>query len=116
MAFVNDDEVKELRRNLLVIDDRNRLSGLRQLRRIYLFRGFVHLLALEKRIHALDGANADLTVPGDEGRFETLDVVEFGEFSVVVIGYVRHEFLLGLFTQMLGVYQKENPLGVCVFE
>ena len=66
VAFVNDDEIKELRRNLVVVDDRYRLPGLRQLRWVYLFRGFVHLLALQERIHALDGANADLTIPGND--------------------------------------------------
>ena len=49
---------------------------------------------------------------GNEGRFEPLDVVELGEFSVVVAGHVGHEFLLSLFAQMLGIYEKENPLGV----
>ena len=116
MAFVNDDEVEKLGCDLTIIDNRHRFFGLNHFRRINLFGGFVQLLALQERIHALDSADADLAVLGDVRRFEPLDVVEFGEFSVVVAGHVSHEFLLGLFAQMLGIYQKEDALGVSVFE
>ena len=116
VAFVDDDEVEKLGWNLVVIDNRHRFFWLNHFRRIDLFDGFVQLLALQERIHALDGADADLAVLGDVRRFETPDVVELGEFPVVVTGHVSHAFLLGLFAQMLGIYEKENPLGVSVFE
>ena len=58
----------------------------------------------------------DLAILGYKGRFEPLDVVEFSEFPVIVIRHIGHEFLLGLFAEILGVYEKENALGVSVFE
>ena len=76
VAFVDDDEVEELGRNPAVIDDRHRFSGLHHLRRVGLLGGFIHLLFLQERVHALDGAYANLAVPGDEGRFQPLDVVQ----------------------------------------
>ena len=109
-------KVEELGRNLVVIDNRHRFFACNHFRRIDLFDGFVQLLALQERIHALDGADADLAVFGDIRRFEPLDVVEFGEFTVVVTGHVGHKFLLGLFAQMLGIYEKEDALGVSVSE
>ncbi len=63
-----------------------------------------------------EAPDADLTVFGDEGRFEALDVVELGELAVVVTGHIGHEFLLGLFTQIPGVYEKQDAIGVSVFE
>ena len=116
VAFV-DDEVEELGRNLRVIDDRHRLSGLyHQLRRVGLLGGFVHLPVPQQRVHALDGAHADLAVLGDEGQSEALDVVKLGEFAVVVAGHVGHEFLLGLFAQIPGIHQEEDAPGVGVLE
>ena len=116
VAFVDDDEVEKLRRNLAVVDNRHRLLGLNQLRRVDLLGGVIHLLALQERIHALDGADADLAILGDEGRCKALDVVKLGELAVVVAGHVGHEFLLGLFTQIPGVHEKKDALGVGVFE
>ena len=75
VAFVDDDEVEELGRNVRVVDDRHGLSGLHHLRRVALLGGLVHLLVPQQRVHALDGADADLAVPGDVGRLEALDVV-----------------------------------------
>ena len=116
VTFVDDDEVEKLGWDLVVIDNRHRFFGLNHFRRVDFFDGFVQLLVLQERIHALDGADADLAVLGDEGRFEALDVVKLGELAVVVTGHVGHEFLLGLFAQILGVYEKEDPLDVSVFE
>ena len=118
VAFVDDDEVEEFRWNLAVIDNRHRLSRLNhfRFRRVDLIGGFIHLPILQERVHALDGTDADLAVPGDKGRFQPLDVVEFSEFPVVVIGHIGHEFLLGLFAQILGVDEKEDAPGVSVFE
>ncbi len=116
VAFVDDDEVEEFRWNLAVIDNRHRLFRLNHFRRVDLLGGFIHLPVLQERVHALDGTDADLAVPGDEGRFQPLDVVEFREFPVVVIGHIGHEFLLGLFAEVLGVYEKEDAPGVSVFE
>ena len=99
MTFIDDDEVEELRWNLLIVDHRHGLSGLNQLLRIDFLRGLVQLLALQERVHPLNGADTDLAVPGDEGRPEALDVVELGELVVVVVGHVGHELLLGLFAQ-----------------
>ena len=116
VAFVDDDEIEELRRNLAVVDNRHGLPGLNEFRRIDLLGGVIHLLALQERVHALDGADANLAIPGDEGRGEALDVVKLGELVVVVAGHVGHEFLLGLFAQVPGVHEKKNALGVGVFE
>ena len=76
VTFVDDDEVEELGRNLRVIDDRLRLSDLHHLRRVDFLGGFVHILAPQQRVHALDGADADLAVLGDERRLEALDAVQ----------------------------------------
>ena len=116
VAFVDDDEVEELGRDPAVIHDRHRFSGLHHLGRVDLLGGFIHLLALQQRVHALDGTDANLNILGDEGRFQPLDVVQLGEFAVVVAGQVGLEFLLGLFAQIPGVYKKEDAPGVSVFE
>ena len=116
VAFVDDDEIEELGRNFRVVDDRHGLSGLHHFRRVDFFGGLVHVLVPQQRVHALDGADAHLAVPGDVGRPETLDVVEFGELAVVVAGHVGHEFLLGLFAQVPGVDEEEDALGVGVLE
>ena len=97
MAFVDDDEVEEFRWNLAVIDNRHRLFRLDQFCRVDLLGGLTHLLVFQERVHALDGADADLAILGYKGRFEPLDVVEFSEFPVIVIRHIGHEFLLGLF-------------------
>ena len=65
VAFVDDDEVEELRWNPAVVDDRHRFLWLYQLGGIDIFRIFVHLPALEQRVHPLDGADADLAVVRD---------------------------------------------------
>ena len=75
VAFVDDDEVKELRWNPVVITDRHWLFKLNPLRRIDLLGGFIQILALQNRIHSLDGADTDLTVLCNVGRLEALDVV-----------------------------------------
>ena len=45
-----------------------------------------------------------------------MHAVQFGELAVVVIGHIRHEFLLGLFAQVFRIHQKQNPLGFGIFK
>ena len=116
MAFVDDDEVKKLKWNLAVIDDRHRLFGLHHLRRVDLLHGFIQLLVLQQRVHTLDGADADLAVLGNEGGFQPLHVVQLRKFTVVVTRHVGHKFLLGLFTEIPGVHQEQDPFGVSVLQ
>lgn len=116
VAFVDKDEVEEFRRHLLGIDDRQWRLGLGQFSRVDLFGGFVELGALENGVEALDGADADLAILGDVGGFQALDVVELGEFAVIVERDVGHHFLLGLFAEVLCVDQEEHALGVGVLE
>ena len=116
MALVDDDEVEELGRQSGTVDHRRRLSRLHQLRRVDLLGRGVHLLALEDRVHALDGADADLAVAGHERRGEPLHVVQLDELPVVVARYVGHELLLRLLAEVAGVDEEENALGVGVLE
>ena len=116
MAFVDDDEVEELGRDFLAIGDLHRILGLHDFRWINLLGSFVQLLALQDRVHPLDGADADLAVVGDVRRFKALDIVKLGKLAVVVRRHVGHKLLFGLFTEVLGVYKEEDSFGVCVFE
>ena len=106
MALVDDDEVEELGRQSGTVDHRRRLSRLHQLGRVDLLGRGVHLLALEDRVHALDGADADLAVAGHERRGEPLHVIQLDEFPVVVARHVGHELLLRLLAQVAGVHQE----------
>ena len=90
MAFVDDDEIEKLGRNLAVVDNRHGLFGLDQFCRVGILGVRIHLLTLQVRVHTLDGTDADLTILGDEGRCKSLDCVEFGELAVVVTGQVGH--------------------------
>ena len=77
MAFINDNAVEKLRGIFLVVDDLFcRLcvgSGL--LKEGFFLCGFVHLLALQDGIHALNGADADLDVIGNIGTVQTANAV-----------------------------------------
>ena len=117
MTLVDDDEIEELGWNLAAIDHRHRFLGPNlQLCGIDLFGSLVQLLALQERIHALDGADADLAIPADKGRLEALNTVKLGELAVVVAGHVGHERLFGLFAQIPCVHEKQDALGVGMFE
>ena len=113
VAFVDDDEIEEFDGEFRVV---NHGQGLAlapiDLAGVDFFGPFVQLFAFQDGIEALDRADADLAVGGDVARFQALDVVEFGEFAVVVVGQVGHELLFGLFAQVPGVHQEENPLGI----
>ena len=116
VAFVDEDEIEEFGGHLLGIDNRQGRFGLRQLGRVDLFGGFVEFGALEDGVKALDSADADLAIFGDVGGLQALDVVELGEFAVIVKRHIRHHFLLGLFAQVFGIHQKQDALGMGVFE
>ncbi|OPX97449.1 MAG: hypothetical protein A4E58_01397 [Syntrophorhabdus sp. PtaB.Bin006] len=45
-----------------------------------------------------------------------MDPVEFGKLPVIVIGRIGHEFLLGLFAEVLRVHKEEDPIGTGIFE
>ncbi len=116
VALVDKDEIKELDGDLRVVDHRHRLFRLHHLGRIDLFRRRIEFLILEQRIHAPNGADADLAVLGDKGRFQALDIIQLGELAVVVIRQVRHEPLLGLFTEVPGIDQEQDTFGVGMFK
>ena len=117
MALVDDDEVEELRWNRVVIDHGLRVPGLNHcFRGMAVFGCLFEWLALEERIHALNGADTHLCIPGGEGGLQALHVVEFDELAVAVIGHIAHELLFRLFAQIAGVHQEKNPLGVGVLQ
>lgn len=45
-----------------------------------------------------------------------MDIIQFREFSVVVNGLVFQKLLLSLFSQVSGIHEKEDALGLCMFE
>ena len=98
VAFVDGDEVEEFGWDFGIVDDVERVFGSElALVRVLLFQAFVEGLVFKDGVHALDGTDADLAAPGDERGLEALDVVELGEFAVVVVGDAGHELLFGLF-------------------
>ena len=117
VTLIDKDEVEELYRHLGVIGYGYRLFRFGELFcRIALFQGFIQLFILEDGVHTLNGADADLGVLRHIRTFESLHCIEFGELAVVVTRRKGEHLLFRLFTQVLGVHQKQYPLALGVFE
>ena len=78
MAFIDDDAIEEFGRIFFIVDDlfcRLRVRAALFEEGFFLCR-FVHLLALEDRIHALDRADADLDIIRDIGAVQATNSVK----------------------------------------
>ena len=101
MTFIDDDDIEVFGWQLGVVDNGQGIFATEDLfGRVLFFSGFVQRLPLQRRVHALDGGNHHLRVIRHRRRDQALDVVEFGELAIVVIGDEGHEFLFGLFAQI----------------
>ena len=109
MALVDDHDVETLWRKPGIVDDGQRLPALPcPFPGMFFFCAFREFFALQYGVHALDRGDDDLAVAGDMGRGEPLDVVEFRELAVVVIGDEGHELLFGLLAQVSGIDEKQD--------
>src|SRR5260370_13421653 len=103
MAFVDEDDVEDLRRDSLVVSDGKRLAERGQiLDELRLsFTGGVELwLTVEHRVETLDGRDYDLGRGADRVSLEMLDLVELSELAMVIGGAVALEFLLRLIAEI----------------
>src|SRR6266478_6966852 len=109
MAFVDEDDVEELRRDRLVVGDRKRLAQRGQILdelRLF-FTGGVELgLTLEHRVETLDGRDYDLGRGADRVSLEMLDLVELSELAMVIGGAVALEFLRRLVAEIRPIDQE----------
>lgn len=117
MALVDDDEVEELDGQIGVVDHgHGRFAQRLAFGRVLQLRGLVQGLPFQNRVKPLDGADDHLAGIVDVAGGQALDIVEFGEFAVVVVGQIAHELLLGLLAQVPGVHQKEHAPRAGVFQ
>ena len=119
MALIDKETVKELHRNLGVIDHAHRLVN--QLRmgaelRAFFQRRVQFCIAPQHRIQPLNGGNHDLGDGVNGVRGQVLHVVEFGEFPSVIRRRVLLEFLQRLFPKIAPIYQKQHAMGFGVFD
>jgi hypothetical protein len=113
VALIDDAEVEELRRDLLVVDGWQRLFRACEVLGGVTFLGaFVERLVFQDGVHPLDSADADLAAPGDERALQALDVVKLCELPVVVIRQIRHKLLLGLLAKVLRVHEEQYALSL----
>jgi hypothetical protein len=86
VAFIGDDEVEGLDRDVRVVDDRRRLlpKRLAQLLAGAFVDLGVDLFAAQHGVKALDGGDADAADLVQLRRLQVLDVVKLGELAAVV--------------------------------
>ena len=117
VAFIDDDEVEGFHRYCRVVaHELFLLDGLLEFVERQVFGGIVDGLAGEDRIHALDGADADLRMRVDAGRRQPLHVVKLGELAGIVGRRIGHEFLMRLLAEVAGIDQKQDALGAAELE
>jgi hypothetical protein len=111
VALVDHDDVEVLRRVGVVVDHGERLlhrsPGELEQRR-FLHFGVEVGLTLQHRVEPLHGRDDDLGGGSDGVRGEPLDVVQLGEFPVVVGRAVALELLLGLLAEVRPVDQEQH--------
>ena len=117
VAFVDDDEVELFDRHLRVVLHHARLRNrLPDFVERDVFAGVRKLGAGQDRIHALDGADADLRMRIEAAGAEPLHVVQLGELAAVVGRRVGHEFLMRLLAEVAGVDEKQDAPGAAELE
>jgi hypothetical protein len=112
MAFIDDDDVERLDRNLRVVDDRPFGAGGRQLEARHLVEIVVDLLAAQRGIEPLDRRDDDRRRFLDMAAGEKLDVVELGEELAGARRLEALKLVLGLGAEILAVDEEEDALGL----
>jgi len=117
VAFIDDDEVEELGRDLFVVGDGERfLSSRSRLGGIRLVLALGHLAPLQNGIHPLNRGDADLGIGRDMRRGQPLGGVDRSEGSVVVGRRVGEELLLGLLAEVPRIDEEEDAFHPGVLE
>jgi hypothetical protein len=81
-----------------------------------IFGRFIDGLAGQNRIHALDGADANLRMGIDVAAGQALHVVQLRELTAVIRWRIRHELLVRLLAQVARINQKQDALRATELE
>ena len=110
VAFIGDDEVEGLDRDVRVVDDRRRLLPKRLAQLVagaFVDLG-VDLFAAQHGVKALDGGDADAADAVELRGLQVLDVVKLGELAAVVGRDELLEFFQGLVAEVAAVDEEED--------
>src|SRR5207302_810497 len=110
VAFIGDDEVEGLDRDVRVVDDRRRLFPKRLAELVagaFVDLG-VDLFAAQHGVKALDGGDADAADAVELCALQVLDVVKLGELAAVVGRDELLEFFQGLVAEVAAVDEEED--------
>ena len=110
VAFIGDDEVEGLDRDVRVVNDRRRLFPKRLAELVagaFVDLG-VDLFAAQHGVKALDGGDADAADAVELRGLQVLDVVKLGELAAVVGRDELLEFFQGLVAEVAAVDEEED--------
>ena len=120
VAFVHDDDVEVLRRQVAAVD--HLLGTLLRKLAVHLPQGAFFQLGVElgfaaqHGVEALDGGDADLAHGVEDVGAHVLDVVQLAELASIVGGDVLAELVVRLPAQIGAIHQEEHPLGPGVLD
>src|SRR5438093_7302807 len=110
MAFIGNDEVEGLDRDVRVVNNRRRLFPKRLTELVtgaFVDLG-VDLFGAQHGVKALDGGDADAADLVQLRRLQVLDVVKLGELAAVVGRDELLEFFQGLVAEVAAVDEEKN--------
>ena len=112
MTLVDDNDIKKLRRVLGIVD--YFLGSLLIHGGIFIeglaLSGFVQFLTPEDRIHPLNCTDAHVHIFRNKRGFQSPNIIQLGERTVIIIGPISQEFTLCLFAQAFGIHQEQHPV------